>query len=61
MIRQEFVIDTKPWKVYVYYDFVLDDIDEVISTLEDIDFPEKLIANLSVERYKSLLSRKPRP
>lgn len=32
-----------------------------IPLLEEIDFPEKLIANLSVERYKSLLSRKPRP
>lgn len=32
-----------------------------LALLEDIDFPEKLIANLSVERYKSLLSRKPRP
>lgn len=31
------------------------------SLLEEMDFPEKLIANLSVERYKSLLSRKIRP
>lgn len=32
-----------------------------LTLLEEIDFPEKLIANLSVERYKLLLSRKPRP
>lgn len=45
MIKQEFIINTKPWKVYVYYDFVLDDIDEVISTLEDINFPEHYITS----------------
>lgn len=32
-----------------------------LTLIEEVDFPEKLIANLSVERYKSLLSRKPRP
>lgn len=32
-----------------------------LTLLEEIDFPEKLIANLSVERYKTLLSRKTRP
>lgn len=32
-----------------------------LALIEEIDFPEKLIANLSVERYKSLLSKKPRP
>lgn len=32
-----------------------------IPLLEEMDFPEKLIANLSVERFKSLLSRRPRP
>lgn len=32
-----------------------------LALLEELDFPEKLIANLSVERYKTLLSRKPRP
>ena len=45
MIRQEFVIDTKPWKVYVYYDFVLDDIDEVITTLHTIGFPKHYITS----------------
>ena len=41
--------------------YLLPNFQYALALLEDIDFPEKLIANLSVERYKSLLSRKPRP
>ena len=32
-----------------------------MEVLEELHFPEELIANVSVDRYKNLLSRKPRP
>ncbi len=43
MIKQEFFIDDPPWKVYVYYDYALDNLNEVIDTLYKINFPKHYI------------------
>lgn len=54
MIKQEFIVTRRYWKVYVYYNVTRKDIDEVIEQLVKIKLPKSYITGA----YTTLKSNK---
>lgn len=54
MITQEFIIDRRYWKVYVYYDVTPKDAIEIITKLQEIKLPKSYITSA----YTTLVSNK---
>ena len=54
MITQEFIVDRRYWKVYVYYDVTSKDVTRIINKLYEIEFPRSYITNA----YTTLNSNK---
>ena len=45
MITQEFIVDRRYWKVYVYYNVTSKDITKIITRLYEIGFPRSYITS----------------
>ena len=45
MITQEFIVDRRYWKVYVYYDVTPKDTIEIVTKLHEIGLPRSYIAS----------------
>uniref|UniRef100_A0AAU8MKC3 IrrE N-terminal-like domain-containing protein n=1 Tax=Geladintestivirus 5 TaxID=3233137 RepID=A0AAU8MKC3_9CAUD len=45
MITQEFIVDRRYWKVYVYYDVTSKDTTRIITKLHEIGLPKSYIAS----------------
>ena len=54
MITQEFIVDRKYWKVYVYYDVTPKDTIKVVTKLQEIRLPKSYITSA----YTTLISDK---
>lgn len=54
MITQEFIVDRRYWKVYVYYDVTPKDATEIVIKLHEIGLPKSYIASA----YTTLNSNK---
>ena len=54
MITQEFIVDRRYWKVYVYYDVTPKDAIEIITKLQEIKLPKSYITSA----YTTLVSNK---
>ena len=54
MITQEFIVDRRYWKVYVYYDVTSKDVTRIINKLYEIGFPRSYITSA----YTTLNSNK---
>ena len=54
MITQEFIVDRRYWKVYVYYDVTLKDAIKVVTKLQEIRLPKSYITSA----YTTLISDK---
>ena len=54
MITQEFIVDRRYWKVYVYYDVTSKDVTRIINKLYEIEFPKSYITSA----YTTLISNK---
>lgn len=54
MITQEFILDRRYWKVYVYYDVTSEDAIEIITKLHNLKLPKSYITSA----YTTLISNK---
>ena len=54
MITQEFIVDRRYWKVYVYYDVTLKDAIKIVTKLKEIKLPKSYITSA----YTTLVSNK---
>lgn len=54
MITQEFILDRRYWKVYVYYDVTSKDTTKIVTKLYEIGFPRNYITSA----YTTLISNK---
>ena len=54
MITQEFILDRRYWKVYVYYDVTPKDVTDIVTKLHEIGLPKSYIASA----YTTLNSNK---
>lgn len=54
MITQEFIVDRRYWKVYVYYDVTLKDTIKIVTKLQEIKLPKSYITSA----YTTLISDK---
>ena len=54
MITQEFIVDRRYWKVYVYYDVTSKDAIKVVAKLQEIRLPKSYITSA----YTTLISDK---
>lgn len=57
MITQEFIVDRRYWKVYVYYDVTSKDITKIITSLYEIGFPRSYITSAYITLNSNKLNQ----